>query len=77
METVTQEQVQQVIDRLMEAHETGKPDGWSILATTEWKEVADMLSTLSGERTRYKDAYENMRAFAEANGLDTVARSGR
>jgi hypothetical protein len=64
MKTVTQEQVQQVIDRLMEAHETGKPDGWSILATTEWKEVADMLFTLSSERTKYKEAYESICAFA-------------
>ena len=44
----------------------------------EWFKLHEVLrhdvARLNTEREAWKDAYENMKAFAEANGLDTVTR---
>lgn len=56
----TKTEIDELVKRLREAARTGKPDGWTMLAVSEWNDAADVIEFLQRENKTLKEALEDM-----------------
>jgi uncharacterized protein with von Willebrand factor type A (vWA) domain len=46
--------IEELVKRLREAARTGKPDGWTMLAVSEWNDAADVIEALQTENAELR-----------------------